>query len=55
MGCLGAAILFTYTIKAKIIGAKEGTTSPGTLRLVAIASLLLWTGVGVGGRWIGFS
>jgi hypothetical protein len=55
MGCLAAAILFTYTIKAKIISAKDGTTSPGTLRLVAIVSLVLWTGVGIGGRWIGFS
>ena len=54
MGSLGLAILFTYTIQAKVL-ANEKTTSPGTLRLVAIVSLVLWTGVGVGGRWIGFS
>jgi hypothetical protein len=52
---LALAILFTFTVQAKIVSAQEGTTSPGVSRLVAIVSLVLWTGVGIGGRWIGFS
>ena len=54
MGSLALAILFTYTIQAKVV-ANEKTTSPGILKLVAIISLVLWSGVGIGGRWIGFS
>jgi len=55
MACLFLAIVFTWTIQAKIVAAKEEATSPRTRKLVAIVSLLLWTGVGIGGRWIGFS
>jgi hypothetical protein len=55
MACLTLAILFTFTVQAKIASAKEGTTSATTVKMVAIVSLVLWTGVGVGGRWIGFS
>jgi hypothetical protein len=55
MTCLFLAILFTWTVKAKVVSQPDGSSSPGTLKAVAIVSLLLWTGVGIGGRWIGFS
>jgi hypothetical protein len=54
MSCLALAILFTYTVQARVV-AHEKTTSPGVLKLVAIISLLLWSGVGISGRWIGFT
>jgi uncharacterized membrane protein YhdT len=55
MGCLLAAMLFTFTVQNKAIEREEaqGASLPG--KLTAVVSLLLWTGVGVGGRWIGFS
>jgi hypothetical protein len=55
MGSLALAILFYFTIQTKIAMADEKKTSPIVMKLVAIVSLLLWTGVGIGGRWIGFS
>jgi hypothetical protein len=55
MGSLFLAIIFSYTIHGKLANAGEGNVSPSALKLVAIVSLVLWTGVGVGGRWIGFS
>jgi hypothetical protein len=55
MTCLALAILFTFTVRRKV--AMSGSTQAGSLRsrLVALASLALWSGVGIGGRWIGFS
>jgi hypothetical protein len=55
MGSLLLAILFTYIVKAKVASQEDGKVSPGALKAVAIVSILLWTGVGIGGRWIGFS
>lgn len=48
------AMVFTFTVRRKVVSAADGTISAGILRLVAIISLLLWSGVGVGGRAIGF-
>jgi hypothetical protein len=55
MGCLLAAMLFTFTVQNKAIEREpeQGTSLFG--KLTAVVSLLLWTGVGIGGRWIGFS
>jgi hypothetical protein len=55
MSCLALAIIFYFTIQTKVAMADEKKTSPIVMKLVAIVSLLLWTGVGIGGRWIGFS
>ena len=53
MYCLIVAILFTVTIQRRVINnSPDGSAS---LKLVSVLSVLLWTGVGVGGRWIGFS
>jgi hypothetical protein len=50
---LALAILFTYTVHRKVTLSDQ---APGPIlsKLVAVASIILWAGVGVGGRWIGF-
>ena len=55
MSSLLLATLFTFTILRKVVTAAEPDVSPLRRKAVAIVSLILWTGVGVGGRWIGFS
>ena len=55
MGSLLLAMIFTFTIRRKITSAEEGRISPLLYKLVAVVSLVLWFGVGAGGRWIGFS
>lgn len=55
MASLFLAILFTFTVQRRFTLADEGRVKPLWLKLTAVVSLLLWSGVGVGGRWIGFS
>ena len=55
MYSLAGAILFTYTVRRRVISADEGRISPVAYTTVALISLSLWFGVGAGGRWIGFS
>ena len=55
MSCLLAAMLFTFTIQNKAIEKEERQGASLSGKLIAVVSLLLWTGVGIGGRWIGFS
>jgi hypothetical protein len=53
---LAAAIVFTFTVRRRILrrsDRRHGRPSAGE-RLVGMTSLLLWLGVGVGGRAIGF-
>jgi len=48
------AMIFTFTIRRRVAAA---ATAPGTTAraiLVAVISVLLWSGVGLGGRGIGF-
>lgn len=54
MSCLALSILFAFTVRRRVARA-YAEIRPIWGKLVAIVSLLLWTGVGVGGRWIGFS
>ena len=49
-----AAMIFHYTIFRWITRADEGRISPAWNKLAAIISILLWVGVGIGGRGIGF-
>jgi uncharacterized protein DUF6644 len=54
MYSLLAAMIFTFTIRRSVARA---ATAPGTsmkMILVALISVLLWSGVGLGGRGIGF-
>jgi hypothetical protein len=53
MTSLALALVFTSTIWRKAI--QNEAASPISMKLAAIVSLLLWSGVGVAGRWIGFT
>lgn len=48
------AILFTYTVRRGLIYKDDSQISPVAAKLVAIVSVLLWSGVGIMGRGIGF-
>ena len=54
MSSLVLAILFTFTIHRKVAMSDESRVSPLWRRLVAVVSLVLWAGVGLGGRAIGY-
>jgi len=51
---LFSAILFTFTIHRKVASSDESRISPVWRISVALVSLLLWSGVGLGGRAIGY-
>ena len=53
MTSLLLAILFTFTVRRRVAAADKA--SPLLSKLVAMASVTLWSAVGIGGRWIGFS
>ena len=55
MTSLFLAIVFTFTVRRKVAMADESRVGPRWSKLVALVSVVLWSGVGVGGRWIGFS
>jgi hypothetical protein len=55
MTSLFLAIMFTFTIRRKVAMAEPGRVRPLWSKLVALLSVALWSGVGIGGRWIGFS
>lgn len=55
MSALFLAILFTFTVRRRVVTADEVPARPVRGRLVALASLALWGTVAWGGRWIGFS
>ena len=55
MASLLLAILFTFTVQRKAVMADENRLAPLWSKVVAVVSVLLWSGVGIGGRWIGFS
>ena len=48
------AILFTYTVRRWLIYKDDSQINPILAKLVAIVSVLLWSGVGIMGRGIGF-
>jgi hypothetical protein len=55
MSALLLAMLFTFTVMRKIALADPGRVGPAWGKVAALISLLLWSTVGVCGRWIGFS
>jgi len=55
MTALALAILFTFTIRRRVTFADEARFGPAVSRAVGAVSILLWSTVGWGGRWIGFS
>jgi hypothetical protein len=54
MSFLLLAIIFTFTIHRKVVASDETHMSTGRRISVALISLLLWSGVGLGGRAIGY-
>lgn len=48
------AMLFTYTVRRHLVYKEDAQINPTVAKLVAIASILLWSGVGIMGRGIGF-
>ena len=55
MTSLLLAMVFTFTVRRQVALADEDRVRPFWSRLVAVVSVALWSGVGIGGRWIGFS
>jgi hypothetical protein len=55
MATLLAALIFTFTVHRRVAMADEARVRPVWRKTVAVASLSLWTGVGIAGRLIGFS
>ena len=55
MTSLLLALIFTFTVHRKVVLAGESRVGPLWSRVVAVVSVMLWSGVGMGGRWIGFS
>ena len=55
MTSLLLAVVFTFTVRRRVAMANESGIRPAWSKLTALVSVILWSGVGVGGRWIGFS
>lgn len=55
MTALLGAVIFTFTLRRVVAGAPDGRYSLAWNRVVAATSIALWSTVGWGGRWIGFS
>src|SRR5215472_9547087 len=53
MTSLLAAIVFTFTVRRKVAMADESRINPLWSKTVGWISVALWSGVGIGGRWIG--
>ncbi|HEY7091234.1 MAG TPA: DUF6644 family protein [Tepidisphaeraceae bacterium] len=51
---LAAAILFTFTIRRFVVMSDETRIHSAVAKTTAIISVLLWSGVGIMGRGIGF-
>ena len=48
------AMIFTFTIHRRIATSDESRFRPVWRKVAAVVSILLWTGVGLGGRSIGY-
>lgn len=55
MTALVLAVTFTFTVRRRIAMRDEGATTRRVRAMVGLTSLALWSTVGWGGRWIGFS
>jgi hypothetical protein len=51
---LAAAIIFTFTVRRAITLGDEGRANSRIAKVVGVVSVLLWSGVGIMGRGIGF-
>ena len=55
MIALAVGILFVFTLKQPLLRGDHAALKPVTLKLLALASISIWTLVAASGRWIGFS
>jgi hypothetical protein len=55
MIALAVGILFVFTLKQPLLRGDHAALRPVTLKLLALASISIWTLVAASGRWIGFS
>jgi hypothetical protein len=55
MLALAAGVAFVFGVRRPLLRGDIESLQPGVLRLLAIASLMLWFSVAATGRWIGFS
>ena len=55
MTSLFLVLVFTFTVRHRVITTGLAAARPQVGRLTALTSLVLWFGVAFGGRWIGFS
>jgi hypothetical protein len=51
---LSLAITFTFTLRRRVARAADAFAAPWRSKAVAVVSVLLWSGVGLMGRGIGF-
>jgi hypothetical protein len=54
MGFLAAAILYTFTVRQRVLDSSDTHKARAWDRIAALSSLALWLSVGICGRWIGF-
>lgn len=54
MWSLLLAMIYTFTVRRRVLAADQAAVTPIRAKLVALISVLLWSGVGIGGRGIGF-
>ncbi len=55
MLALATGVVFVFLVRRPLLRQDIDSIHPWVLRLVAIASLLVWFSVAATGRWIGFS
>jgi hypothetical protein len=55
MWSLLLALAFTFTIRRRVVTADPAALRVRWRRTAGVVSILLWSGVAWGGRWIGFS
>jgi hypothetical protein len=55
MLALATGILFVYFVKRPLLRKGVENISPLVVKMVAIASMIIWVTVATTGRWIGFS
>jgi len=55
MLALAVGVAFVYGVRRPLLRGDIDAVRPWVLRLVAIASLMIWCSVAATGRWIGFS
>ena len=54
MAALLAVVVFTVSVRRRVIMADDTRMNPAWDKVVALTSLTLWTTVALGGRYIGF-